>query len=485
MRVFATEFPIKPVNNRAYFVAQVMAWLHGTKYSTVLNQYEHEVLETENAYLRSASGEELRFREISDQGNLSAIGFRHDFADNDGRLWRTEVVIVCGAGTERQDLIRIKTQCIAVEPNVKLEFPRKPYIIKSMLNDSWGGKDNLLEVSDKPIWLKDNKESIDLAKSIVLGQASRFLPVIYLSARGASTWLLERSQIEKLAYDLGGVAHVIVEPSKKFSFDLRDKINVVIAHGGRIGISLPGQGFIRKFFPNWKLQVGHDLLTAVKSASIYARSEMPSKGWDWTELQEQALQKQRIRDRSRLNNDEIEKLYLEEIANLRDRIKQLEEEVAVRSQNEVSSRDEEGILSDQFIERIGSEIYPGEFSDRIRLAAKLACQTAEQTGLDRRSKVILTSIIKNLPVSHGLIELIEDLERATKNPKRLRGELSVLLSHHGYMKKANNKHYRMEANIGYDGLDSITLPNTPSEIRGLSNLRKQIERTLGISKLSD
>lgn len=39
--------------------------------------------------------------------------------------------------------------------------------------------------------------------------------------------------------------------------------------------------------------------------------------------------------------------------------------------------------------------------------------------------------------------------------------------------------------MGYIGLDSLTLPKTPSDTRGLRNLRTQVERTLGIAKLAE
>ena len=79
-------------------------------------------------------------------------------------------------------------------------------------------------------------------------------------------------------------------------------------------------------------------------------------------------------------------------------------------------------------------------------------------------------------MSPALGELSQDLARATKDPNRVASELISLLGRHGYSEKSDNKHIRLEANKGYDGLDAITLPKTPSENKGLKNLRKQIER---------
>ena len=147
--------------------------------------------------------------------------------------------------------------------------------------------------------------------------------------------------------------------------------------------------------------------------------------------------------------------------------------------------DEAEFSSDNLVQRIGPEVYSGEISDRLRFAAKTTLSAAEQIGLDPRTKAILQRVVDRLPESPALAELSQDLARATKDPKRVVSELTALLARHGYSEKADNKHIRLEANKDYDGLDSITLPKTPSENRGLKNLRKQIERTLGITKLGD
>jgi hypothetical protein len=484
MTSFATEFPIKPIADRGAFVAQVISWLRGTTYSTVFDDPRDKDLGGDTAHLRSRNGEELRLRELGRDGALEAIGFRHDFPDTEGRLWRTEAVLRRGVSGDDQALIRLRTECIARTHGVRLDSPRKPYLVKTILRDGWGGKDGELSVSDSPFWISDDAAGLEVACAVTLGRATRYLPVIYISAAGASKWLLSQDQAEKLAFDLGGVAHVVVEPSRAFSFRLRDLTAGANAYGGTLGIALPGRGIVRRYYLGFRLPDVEDLLEVVREVSVVIRSQMPAEGWDWTELQEQALRRQRERDHNRLSVAETEKLYQEEIANLQDRIRQLEGQIAARPPEEATEI-EEGLLPALLAKKLGPEIYPGEFSDRLRLAAKECGSRAEQIGLDRRSKIILDVIAARLPPSPALSELLEDLQRATKDPKRVASELTTLLLRHGYREKADNKHIRLEAKNGYDGLDAITLPKTPSDHRGLKNLRKQVERTLGISKLSE
>lgn len=484
MLPFSTEFPVIPSNNRAAFVAEVLAWIRGMKHQTVLSSKSEAELDGANVHIRSNTGEELRMRELRTGDGWTAIGIRHDFPDDRGRVWRTECVLKRGAAEGGQDLVRLRTQCIAKTPGARLDAPKKPYLIKALLKNGWGGKDQQFNVTDQPVWIEKNDAGLASAKSVTLGEAARWLPSVYVSATGVSSWLLSRQQIEKLAYDLGGIAHVLVEPDRAFSFDLRDATEGRNAYGGTVGLSVPGQGIVRRYYLGWQIQNADELAAALRLTASALRSQMPAYGWDWTELQEQALRAQRERERNRLSAGEIESLYLQEIENLQDRINQLEQQLNASRVASVGT-DEAEFSTDNLVKRIGPEIYPGEISDRLRFAAKTTLSVAEQIGLDARSKAILQRIVERLPASPALAELSKDLERATKDPKRVASELTSLLARHGYSEKSDNKHIRLEANKGFDGLDAITLPKTPSEHRGLKNLRKQIARTLGITKLDD
>ena len=454
------------------------------KHQTVLSSGSTAELDGANVHIRSESGEELRMRELQSADGWIAIGARHDLPDDLGRVWRTECVLRQGAADGNQDLVRLRTQCIATTAGAKLETPRKPYLIKALIKNGWGGQDRHLEVSDQPIWLPDSDEGLSIARAVTLGEASKWLPTLYVSATGKSAWLLGQREIEKLAYDLGGIAHVVVEPDRAFSFALRAQTEAQNAYGGTFALSAPGQGIVRRYYVGWQIQDAIELAFTIREAASTLRSQMPSFGWDWTELQEQALRAQRANEKSRLTAAESEQLYVDEIDNLQDRIRQLEQQLVAQPSASVGT-DEGEFSSDNLIRRIGPEIYSGEVSDRLRLAAKTTLSVADQIGLDTRSKVILQRVLDRLPVSPALAELSQDLVRATKDPKRVASELTSLLARHGYLEKSDNKHIRLEADKQFDGLDAITIPKTPSDHRGLTNLRKQIERTLGIPKLDN
>lgn len=482
MTIFATEFPVRANPNRAAFVAEVIAWLRGTRYSSVLDSGTGKELDGDNAHLSSPAGEELRLREFREGDDWSAIGFRHDFPDNEGRLWRTEAVLRRAVAEVGQDVVRLRTQCLAKAPGARLESPRKPYLVKGLLKNGWGDTDGLLAISDVPVWLDGTEESLSVARAVTLGQTVKWLPTVYVSSAGKGAWSLDRDEIGKLAYDLGGIAHVVVEPDRAFSFLLRDETEGRNAYGGSVGLSIPGQGIVRRYFLGWQIQNGRELATAVRAAAFGLRSQMPAFGWDWTELQESALRAQRQRDKNRLTAEDNEKLFLEEIKNLEDRIRELEQQRDARPVDGFVANESE-FSTDNLIRLIEPEIYAGEVSDRLRLAAKTTLSMADNMGLDARSKIILQRLLDRVPLSPALAELSEDIGRATKDSKRVAKELEALLCRHGYRKKSDNKHPRLEAADDYDGLETLTLSKTPSDHRGLKNLRSQIEATLGITNL--
>lgn len=194
---FATEFPVKRFSNKAAFPSEVFAWLRGMKDSEVLSSSSEREFDGENVYLVAGSGEELRLRELQGEGDWIAVGFQHDVPDDQGRTWRTEAVLRRGENVADYDILRLRTQCLAKISGAVLESPKKPYIVKALLNGGWGALDGILNVCDQPLWLNDNQTSAEIARQIADGVASVFLPIVYVSAGAESRWPLTKKAASK------------------------------------------------------------------------------------------------------------------------------------------------------------------------------------------------------------------------------------------------------------------------------------------------
>jgi 4-diphosphocytidyl-2C-methyl-D-erythritol kinase len=126
MSLFATEFPIKDSITAGEFVAQVIAWLRGNRFSTVLDKKSNHEIDTIFAHLQGENGEELLLRSLEKSDGSVAFGFRHDIRDDEGRLWRTEAVLKQNFPSLAGNFIRFKTQCTAIGPTARIDTPRKP-----------------------------------------------------------------------------------------------------------------------------------------------------------------------------------------------------------------------------------------------------------------------------------------------------------------------------------------------------------------------
>ena len=338
-------------------------------------------------------------------------------------------------------------------------------------------------MQDRPHRIRTGDDGLLQALAVIDGGASRHLPVVYLSALGQGRWALPEPEIEKLARDLSGVAHVMVEPTREFSFALRDVSAGRNAYGGTIGIAVPGRGFVRRLFLGWAISDTATLAQEVRATALDLRTQMGKTGvWDWLDLQDAVLRHQRDREKNRLTAEETTSLYDAELATKDERIAELEAALA-----EFRDRAEAGpvaiVSGGGLAQSIGPELYDGEFNDRLRAALTDIVARGADQGWDSRSLALFGKALESLPPSAGLAELREDLRRATKDSGKLASAVPALLARHGYQRKADNKHIRLEPQDGFVGLNAVTVPKTPSDHRTGDNLRGQIEGSMGLKRL--
>lgn len=477
MSQFSTEFLVSDGLTNAAFAARVLAWLRGMKHARLLDTAMQRELEGDDTRLEGEF-EELRLRALGRDLEWQATGCRYDYRER-GRIWRTEAVLrrLGPSG----NLLRVTAQCLAEDTGARLERPKRPHLIRIFLEDDLACDDGLFRPSLTPHFLLAGEIGLATAEAIIQGTATVRLPVIYLSALDTGGLAFDLKTVAKMAQDLAGVAHVVCEPSREFSFDLRDYVGGGNVYNGTVAIALPGEGFVRRGYVGRSIPDAAALREYVEDSAFALRSAMPTKqGWDWIELQDQLIRHQREAEKKRLSTSETEALWLEEVANKDERIAILEAEL---KEIRAAYRDQCSEQRDIVFQGACPEIYPGEHVDRIRAALEFCIEKGADAGWDRRSLAVFADLMQVIPPSSALHELRQDLQRATRDPARLNAEMRKLLQRHGYMFKSDNGHSRMAAAAGFVGLDSITLMNTPSDRRGLDNLRSDVEKILGIPKL--
>ncbi|MCD9087862.1 hypothetical protein [Stenotrophomonas sp. SY1] len=138
--------------------------------------------------------------------------------------------------------VSVRTLCESRHPAAVLPSGKKPLLVKQLLEHLGGGDDNGL-VLGKPISLTN--ADMALAIDLIAGKAGNRLPIVYVSAPSSNKHFV---RIGNLSHKLAGMAHLVVEPSRSFSWRLRDQVNSENVYGGAVGIYWPDSGGRRSQF---------------------------------------------------------------------------------------------------------------------------------------------------------------------------------------------------------------------------------------------
>lgn len=474
MGVFATEFPVKVSIKKADFLALALAWVRGIQHTTLnitpsaVENYGSEVV------LTGSAGERFTVKEIDTELGF-LIGARYDYFDDHRTNWRTEVVLTNDNGMAS---LRVRGQSIGPTNDQLLPDPKKPYFIKACLQEGWGAIDGTLPVSDQPHLLQIT--DIDQAVDVIQGRHRAALPIVYVSADSDGRYKLDPV---KLAYDLGGVAHVVVEPNRAFSFRLKDLTEGLNPYAGTIGFCARDVGVYRRFYLGGLYPERRYLEGAVRRfATTQSSVRRPEFGLEWQDLQSEYARLRRVKAPRQEDRAYIDLLETE-VATLKETIQNLKEQIETLSRASVVDRNDNGMLSGDIPEQIGQQLYEGEISDRVRAALKL-CAEHPSFELHQRTREILMRIIQVTEFSGHGARLVQDLKRAAKQDRRATGELAEILSRLGFFLSEDGKHIKATPTPDLFGIGVITLAKTPGDWRSAANAASQIIGELGLASMN-
>lgn len=476
MGVFATEFRVSPDITQVNFLAQIVAWIKGIQESTVFHDVAAKDLDDDDAFIEASSGETLSVKKVVTQSGF-VIGAKYEIPDEEGRIWRTEVVLTNSSDTAK---LRIRGQCVAITAEVPVSRPKMPFILKSVLEEGWGESDGGLKVQALPHSAAEH--GTDFICKLLKGEANCALPIVYLSINPEGRYDVSP---EYLARKLGGVAHVVKEPSRSFSFTLSRESLGINPFDGNVTISTSGSGVVRRFFLGGRLPTMEKLSSAVEDAAIVAAANKNILGgWSWRDLQEQQSRnlKKKIKDANG-GSDKYAEVFDKELEQKEKEISELRAEVERLSNAQyadVSFGD--GLMPSELVDALGDELYPGEFSDRLRYLVKIAQKNMASVDLLTTS---FSSIFIEITSSSGRsVGIIADLKAASKKGKRFGPAMAQVLNRLGYVITEDGKHIKASPPSGPISGQTLTLPKTASDnARGGANQVSDIESALGLKFL--
>lgn len=467
MLSFATEFPIEHARGSADFLRAIQAWVIGSPH-TRLTQDDFAEFHTSNEARVQKGIESLETLRVS-AADEDAAGIRYTRRD-DGLEWVTTIVF---SRTSAGSWVGIRVSCESSHPAVRLPPAKKPVVVRTLLQNLGGAADGALRVDGSPFRL-DNTD-IDLAARLIRGTSGCRLPIVYVSAGFHGNYIVDSA---RLASDLAGMAHVVVEPNRPFSVRLKIEVDSENVYGGTVGVYWPDGAGRRSFFIGREFESSEQLARAIiEEIQTALTNRRAFERCTWAFVQT-AASRQAIHALRATGSQEVEK-YVEtfdrELAAKASQLEDSEKEIQ-RLRAELRKYEARLPAGTGSLLRACSEqdLYLNEVFGIVREALQDA---STRVAADSRRQHVLAAILAANPegeeVAASMREKLKELLRGSRgvDAKIRRG-----LEEMGFSIAEEGKHYK----IVFQGDDryTFTLPKSGSDHRGGLNAASDIGRLL-------
>lgn len=465
MITYSTEFQISPQNSVENVLTTCREWILASPHSLIPKTEQLNIPEYGENCFDFADEHVTICMAKCEQYCIG--GLKYIKVENDNIQWTTTVVT---RKNNSEQLVSVQIDCEALSITSALPNPHKPLIIKKIIQELRGGMDGQIPVTDKPFLLSPGEE--DIAAALINGNAGNRLPIIYVSHSTRE----EFANPTLLAELSSGLAHVIVEPTREFSFILRSKVNYRNVYNGTIGVYWPESNMRSKYFIGNKTCnkriIQDNILNELRLALVNRRQ---ASDCNWLHLQEisskNKLDELASREETQLND--WHKVYSEEIA-AKEAIISNQELQITRLTNQLRKANteiqESGIAISCGTEQ---EFYEGEFKDILIKSLHAAQHNCLQDS--RRWHILATFLSQNKisGYTNGITEEIKQLlKTCTSLDRRTKSALLKL----GFSISDEGKHYKLT--FQNDPRYIFVLSKTGSDHRGGRNTCSEIIQKL-------
>jgi len=205
MLSFATEFPVEADRTTVDFLQAMVTWISGSPHTGLSAEMLRDLLQKDEAHVEN--GKEKVQSLLATSPDVDLAGIRYSRHDNDLE-WLTTVVF---SRTSSDAWVGVRVECESQHAAARLPSAKKPVVVRTVLESLGGAADGPLPIRDTAHILTNT--DIDLAAKLIRGDAGCRLPIVYVSARFQGGYILD---VNRLAADLSGMAHVVVEPNRPF-----------------------------------------------------------------------------------------------------------------------------------------------------------------------------------------------------------------------------------------------------------------------------
>ena len=467
MLSFATEFPVEADRTTVDFLQAMVTWISGSPHTGLSAEMLRDLLQKDEAHVEN--GKEKVQSLLATSPDVDLAGIRYSRHDNDLE-WLTTVVF---SRTSSDAWVGVRVECESQHAAARLPSAKKPVVVRTVLESLGGAADGLLPIRDTAHILTNT--DIDLAAKLIRGDAGCRLPIVYVSARFQGGYILD---VNRLAADLSGMAHVVVEPNRPFSVRLQLEVDSENVYGGTIGICWPEGGGRRAFFLGGDYSTPGHLAGAIKDEVRAALlNRRPIARCTWAYVRETASRQAILSLKASGSKaiDEYVEKFDQEIEAKNQRLEEAESEIQ-RLRNELRVYEARAGTASGGLLRLGRErdLYPNEVLGILLDAIEDAATRVQH---DSRRQHVLRSILEANRLEENPLEgRREQLKRLLRGTSTIDGKLRRELEDMGFSISEDGKHFKLV----FQGDDryTFTLPKSGSDWRGGLNAASDIGRLL-------
>ncbi len=461
MLVWSTQIPILPSRTIQDLAELCAKWIAGSPHATwTRNQIpapaEGEIVAADH------DGQRILVARLN-QRESEFFGFRHHWQDCEKRQWITDIV---GWRSKSVFLVGVHLDCQTSGVGVRVTEPKKPYIVRQILEELGGDVDGEFQVSCEPHLLAEGE--VDVARRVLSGETRHYLPVIYVSSTWRNYPALDQARLAQWAC---GMAHVVVEPSRAFSFSLAGKVDWINPYEGAVSIIWPeGGGAPSRFFPyHFENPIRYASAVAkILRKALANRRPDPRVTWDYLRELQFRNKIEQLKQAGTAGIEEYIDAFDQELKLTNSRANALEEEnarlkqrIAAYENLKTYAQSRGGGFLDAPEVR---ELFPGEFSDILVRALHRARENSQPDG---RVRDVLDAFI-NVNKETGESTKIEDsIRSALQNRTQLDMDERRALEEIGFEISEEGKHYKLV--FRGDDRYTFSMAKTGSDWRGMKN----------------
>lgn len=224
MLLFSTILEIDKKLTKDDFINLVIEWNQKGHPESVISGIEW------NGERNVRYEDENKCLEIQEYRNKNIIAVRFEKRESDGAVWDTDYIMNF---SEMKMAVRLDRSYIEEALNVDTKF-FTPFFISMLIDRGYILKDGNLEVRRTPLIV--DEENLDLIVNVTNGSARYKLPVVIITK---TFYDEDPVDINKLAKELKGVAHVLVQKTNCTNPRLKELCDGNNEYYGAIGIYHP------------------------------------------------------------------------------------------------------------------------------------------------------------------------------------------------------------------------------------------------------